>query len=61
MAALATSLTNFNTQLGNFKSRVDQFYSTVSTLNNLITNSLTGLAVTSNCHSLSDKLKYPPS
>lgn len=57
LVALAASLTAFNTQMANLKSRVDQFYSAVSTLNNLITNPLTGLAVLNNCRPIADKLK----
>jgi hypothetical protein len=58
LTALLTSNTDFNNQLANFDSRVTQFYGTVSTLNNLITNSLDGLVATSNCHSLADKLRF---
>lgn len=55
---LLSQNTNFNTMLGNFKNRVDQFYQAVSTLNNLITNPLNGLIVSSNCHSLADKMRF---
>ncbi len=58
LSALYTTNTNFNTQLVSFRNRVDQFYAAVATLNNLITNSLDGLAYTSNCHSLADKLRF---
>jgi CBS domain containing-hemolysin-like protein len=58
LSSLLTSNNNFNTQLGSFKTRVNQFYSAVSTLNNLITNPLSGLVTTSNCKTLSDKLKF---
>jgi hypothetical protein len=58
LTALVTSNTNFNSQLTSFGSRVNQFYGAVSTLNNLITNSLNGLIVSSNCHSLGDKLRF---
>lgn len=56
--ALLTSNNNFNTQLTAFDGRVTQFYGAVSTLNNLITNTLDGLVVTSNCNSLADKLRF---
>ena len=56
--ALLTTNNNFNTQLTAFDSRVNQFYGAVSTLNNLITNTLDGLVVTSNCNSLADKLRF---
>lgn len=36
--ALLTQNNNFNSLLTGFRSRVDQFYSSVSTLNNLVTN-----------------------
>ena len=58
LSALLTSNNNFNTQLTAFDSRVTQFYGAVSTLNNLITNTLDGLVVTSNCNSLADKLRF---
>lgn len=40
----------------NFRSRVDQLYSSVSNLNNLITNEVDGLLVTSDCTILRDDL-----
>lgn len=55
--SLLANNTNFNVQLSSFNSRVIQFYGVVSTLNNLITNSMSGLAVTSNCNSLADKMR----
>jgi len=58
LSALLIDNTNFNSQMALFDSRVTQFYGAVSTLNNLITNSLDGLVVTSNCHSLADKLRF---
>jgi hypothetical protein len=58
LSSLLTQNTNFNTLLGNFNTRVTQFYSSVSILNNLITNPLDGLAVTSNCASISGKLRF---
>ena len=58
LADLYQSSTNFNKQLINFNSRVVQFYDAVSTLSNLITNNLNGLTVSSNCHSLGDRLKF---
>lgn len=58
LTSLYTSNTNFNSQLNNFASRVSQFEAAVSTLNNLITNSLNGLSVTSNCKTLADKLRF---
>ena len=36
--SLLTANNNFNSLLTGFRSRVDQFYSSVSTLNNLVTN-----------------------
>ena len=35
-----------------------QFYDAVSTLNNLVTNSLTGLTVSSDCKPLADKIRF---
>ena len=43
--------------LVNFRSRIDQLYSSVSNLNNLITNEVDGLLVTSDCTILRDDLK----
>jgi hypothetical protein len=58
LSSLLTSNNNFNTMLGNFNTRVTQFYSAVSTLNNLITNPLNGLIVSSNCNTVADKLRF---
>lgn len=58
LTSLLTSNNNFNTQLATFNTRVNQFYSAVSTLNNLVTNPLTGLVATSNCKTISDKMKF---
>jgi len=58
LSSLLQNNNNFNTQLVNFNGRVNQFYDAVSTLNNLVMNSLTGLVVTSNCHTLGDKLWF---
>lgn len=58
LSTLLADNTQFNNQMALFDSRVTQFYGAVSTLNNLITNSLDGLVVTSNCHSLADKLRF---
>ncbi len=58
LSALLTSNNNFNTQLANFDTKVKQFYSSVSTLNNLITNPLSGLVATSNCKTVADKLRF---
>lgn len=58
LSALLTSNNNFNTMLGTFNTRITQFYSAVSTLNNLITNPLNGLIVSSNCNSVAGKLRF---
>lgn len=58
LSALLTLNNNFNTMLGTFNTRVTQFYSAVNTLNNLITNTLNGLLVSSNCQSVSSKLRF---
>ena len=56
--SLLASNINFNNKLSSFDARVISFYGAVSSLNNLITNSMTGLAVTANCNSLADKMKF---
>jgi hypothetical protein len=58
LTTLLASNVNFNSQLTTFDTKVTQFYGAVSTLNNLITNSLDGLVVTSNCNSLADKCRF---
>jgi hypothetical protein len=58
LSAILTLNNNFNTQLTDFGNRVTQFYSSVSTLNNLITNPLSGLIVSSNCKSLGDDMRF---
>ena len=58
LTSLLTLNTNFNSQLTAFDGRVTQFYGAVSTLNDLITNTIDGLVVTSNCNSLADKLRF---
>lgn len=40
-----------------FRSRVDQFYQSVATLNNIISNQLNGLLVTSNCKIIGQDLQ----
>jgi hypothetical protein len=57
LTALQTSNSNFNSLLTSFNTRVTQFYSAVSTLNNLITNPLSGLIVSSNCNTVAAKLR----
>ncbi len=47
----------FNTNLNSYKSRVDNFYSSVSTLNNLVTDKISGLLVSSDCNVVGDYLK----
>jgi hypothetical protein len=37
---------------------VNQFYDAVSTLSNLVTNSINGLTVSTNCRTLGDKLRF---
>lgn len=58
LSSLLTLNNNFNSQLSDFSNRVTQFYSSVSTLNNLITNSLSGLIVSSNCNSIGDDMRF---
>lgn len=58
LSALLVLNNNFNTMLSTFNTRVTQFYSAVSTLNNLITNTQTGLIVSSNCKTFADKLRF---
>lgn len=55
---LKSSNEAFNTLLDGFRSRVDQFYSSVSTLNNLITNEIDGLLVTSDCTIIKSNLLF---
>lgn len=50
--------TSFNSKLDGFSSKIIQFYGVVSSLNNLITNSMDGLAVTANCNSVADKMRF---
>lgn len=47
----------FNSDMVGYKSRVDAFYSSVSTLNNLVTDKISGLLVSSDCRVISDYLK----
>jgi hypothetical protein len=58
LSVLLQNNTDFNTNLSLFNVRLSQFYGSVNTLNNLITNSLDGLVVTANCQSLADKLRF---
>lgn len=48
---------NFTANLNLYKGRVDTFYSSVSTLNNLVTDKISGLLVSSNCNVIGDYLK----
>lgn len=57
LISLKTFHVQFNTNLNSYKGRVDNFYSSVSTLNNLVTDKISGLLVSSNCQVIGDYLK----
>jgi len=57
LISLKAQHVQFNTNLDSYKSRVDNFYSSVSTLNNLVTDKISGLLVSSNCQVTGDYLK----
>lgn len=57
LGSLKTKHVKFNTDLVSYKSRVDAFYSSVSTLNNLVTDKISGLLVSSDCRVIADYLK----
>ena len=48
----------YNTNMTNFVANVNTFFSTVSPLNNLVTNQINGLSVSSNCRVISDSFKF---
>ena len=48
----------FNSDLASYKGRVDAFYSAVSTLNNLVTDKISGLLVSSDCRVVSNHMKF---
>jgi hypothetical protein len=50
--------TNFNINITNFKTTVQTFQSQVSELNNVVTNSLDGLLVSSDCRAIADTLRF---
>ena len=45
---------DFNEVMGEFRGRVDQFYESVATLNNIVASELDGLLVTSDCRTIGD-------
>ena len=48
----------FNTDLVEYKGRVDRFYSSVSTINNLVMDRTSGLLVSSDCRVVRDYLLF---
>ena len=48
------SNTDFNDVMDSFRGRVDQFYESVATLNNIVANELDGLLVTSDCSTIGE-------
>ena len=48
----------YNTNMTNFVANVNTFFSTVSALNNLVTNQINGLSVSSNCGAIADSFKF---
>lgn len=44
--------------MGSYRTRVDQFYGSVATINNIVTNEIDGLLVTSDCRALADSIKF---
>jgi hypothetical protein len=50
--------TKFNNDLTGYKARVDTFYSSVSTLNNLVMDKISGLLVSSDCRVVHSQLKF---
>lgn len=57
LISLKAKHVKFNKDLVSYKTRVDAFYSSVSTLNNLVTDKISGLLVSSDCRVISDYLK----
>lgn len=57
LISLKAKHVQFNANLVSYKGRVDSFYSSVSTLNNLVTDKISGLLVSSDCRVVSDYLK----
>ncbi len=58
LTALKTLVTNFNSNLTLYKNRVDTFYAAVSTLNNLVTDKISGLLVSSDCRVVKDHMMF---
>ena len=57
LTSLHTLNTEFNDEMDSFRGKVDQFYESVATLNNIVANQLDGLLVTSNCQTIGDAAK----
>lgn len=58
MGVLLVSNQQFNTDLVEYKGRVDRFYSSVSTINNLVMDKTSGLLVSSDCRVVKDYLIF---
>lgn len=58
LTALKTRLTQFNSNLALYKNRVDTFYAAVSTLNNLVTDKISGLLVSSDCRVVKNHMMF---
>ncbi len=58
LSALLILNNNFNSNLIAYRVKLNAFYSTVSTLNNLITNKISGLLISANCTVIADNLRF---
>ena len=58
LTSIYTRNTDYNNVLASYRTRVDQFYGSVATLNDLVTNEINGLLVTSDCRALANSIKF---
>lgn len=48
----------YNTNMTTFTGSLNTFYSSVATLNNLVTNQINGLTISSNCTAIADTYRF---
>ena len=58
LSGLLASNQQMNTDMGLYRARVDAFYSAVSTLNNLVSDKISGLLVSSDCRVVGDYFRF---
>lgn len=48
----------YNTNMSSFTGRLNNFFSTVSGINNLVTNQINGLTISNNCAAIANSFRF---